>query len=134
ATPTTGHSGSGQPRPPGVGGRRSVRPGLPSPSVGRSVPGRSPPAGAIGGPRPLASARPIEAAVGAVRLRRPRRGTNGRAPEAPPRARRRDRQHVDRIGLVRSRARRAVGTPAEGNVATGADPPSRGSGPRRARG
>src|SRR5206468_5486568 len=119
-TPTAGPSGSGQPRPPGVGGRRSVRPGLPSPSVGRPVPGWSPPVGAIGRPRPLASARPIETLVGALRLRGARRGSDGRPPEAPPRARRWDRQHVDRIGPVRSRA----GRPARngGAVATRAGP------------
>src|SRR6476619_6140627 len=55
-----------------------------------------------GRPRPLATAGSIEAPLGALRLRRGRCGTDGGPPEAPPRARGRDRQHVDRIGSIRS--------------------------------
>ena len=93
-------------------------------------PGRPPAVGTSGGTCALASARPREAALGAVRVRRARTLPNRRAAEDAPCARRRDLGDVDRLRTVRPRSRRGTGRPAEAPVAPGASSRPRGLGHR----
>ena len=83
--------------------------------VGDPVARRSAPVGARGRPRPVPTARPIEAALGALRLRRAGAAPHGGPAEDAPRAGGRDLGHADRLGAVRPlagrAARSAAGTP-----------------------
>ena len=120
--------GPRQPFPARVDRRRPVRPRLPPAPGIHPRPGRTVRARAGRGSRAVPSARPNEATVGALRLRKPLGGSDGDPAEDPPRDGGRDREHDDRVGAVRSDRRRPDGRAGRG-VVTGARAATGGSGP-----